>query len=207
MQNTDQLILFARAPIYGRVKQRLARDIGKSKALDFYSDTLTSTIARLQCGPWNLSVSIATPGDEHHRVFNGITTTVQTAGDLGARMRCSLDSHNNCKRIIIGSDIPDIQPRHVEYAFALLSSHDLVFGPATDGGFWLVGCGADQEQTDQTFMHNVRWSGPHALADTLKSVPAGKSVATACTLSDVDDKTAYQDYLHRSDVRPLAGVK
>jgi len=207
MQNTDQLILFARAPVHGRVKQRLARDIGKSAALDFYNSTLTAIIARLQHGPWNLSVSVAAPGDQHHRVFNGITTIVQTPGDLGARMRCALDTHSQCKRIIIGSDIPEIQPRHVEHAFALLSSHDLVFGPAKDGGFWLVGCGADEEQNDPTFMHNVRWSGPYALADTLKSVPADKSVATACTLADVDDMNAYQAYLQRSDVHSLVDVE
>ncbi len=214
MQNTIHLIVFARAPVYGRVKQRLARDIGKAAALEFYRNTLTALIARLKHGPWNLSVSVASPGDQHHAVFGGINATVQPSGDLGKRMRTALDSYTGFKRIIIGSDIPAIEQKHIQHAFALLENHDLVFGPATDGGFWLVGCSADQlsfEQTDEqteeqanrVFMHDVRWSGSHALADTLKTLSSRKSVATTYTLSDVDDVQAYQNYCARRSV--LAG--
>jgi len=198
MQNTNQLIIFARAPVYGRVKQRLANQIGKSAALEFYRDTLTAVIARLKHGPWNLSVSVATPGDQEHAVFNDIETTVQPCGDLGVRMRSVLDGYNGCNRIIIGSDIPGIEQQHVQRAFALLTNNDLVFGPATDGGFWLVGCSAEHricERTNRVFMNDVRWSGRHALADTLKTLPPQMRVATACTLSDVDDEQAYQHFL------------
>ena len=63
------------------------------------------------------------------------------------------------------------------------------------GGFWLIGCSAAEskfEQQDQVFMNGVRWSTCHALADTLKTLPPHKRVATTCTLSDVDDLQAYQ---------------
>jgi len=197
MQNTNHLTIFARAPVYGQVKQRLARDIGKTAALEFYRETLTALIARLRHGPWKLTVSVATPGDQYHAVFSGIETAEQPRGDLGVRMKSALDDHTGCHRIIIGSDIPDIEPGHIQRAFALLSNHDLVFGPATDGGFWLIGCSAAQlkfEQQDRAFMNGVRWSGCYALADTLKTLSPHKRVATACTLSDVDDQRAYQHY-------------
>lgn len=198
MQNANHLIIFARAPVYGGVKQRLAHDIGQSAALEFYTDTLTALIARLKNGPWCLSVSVATPGDQHHAAFAGIEAAEQPPGDLGVRMRSVLDSYPGCHRIIIGSDIPGIEPEHVQHAFASLKNHDLVFGPATDGGFWLVGCSADQPagvQADQLFMSNVRWSGCHALEDTLRTLAPHKRVATACTLSDVDDGHAYREYM------------
>jgi len=201
MQNTDQLIIFARAPVYGQVKQRLARDIGKAAALEFYNNTLTDLIARLQNGPWSLSVSVATPGDQHHSAFAGVTTAEQLPGDLGLRMRTVLDSYTGCKRIIIGSDIPEIEPAHIHDAFEKLSNHDLVFGPATDGGFWLIGCSEEQvkdEPADQGFMRDVRWSSCYALADTLQTLSPHKRVATVCTLSDVDDQKAYQQYQQRS---------
>lgn len=204
MQNTNHLIIFARAPVYGRVKQRLARDIGKSAAYEFYHETLTALIARLRHGPWKLTVSVATPGDQHHEVFNGIETSEQPFGDLGVRMKSVLNNYTGCQRIIIGSDIPGIEAEHVQRAFALLSNNDLVFGPATDGGFWLIGCSATQskfEQRDKDFMNGVRWSGCHALADTLKTLPPHKKVATACTLSDVDDLQAYQQYCRQRDDR------
>ena len=197
MQNMNHLILFARAPVYGRVKQRLAQDIGRQPALEFYRQTLTALIAQLKPGPWSLSVSVATPGDGDHEVFNGLKTTEQPDGDLGVRMKSVLDSYAGCNRIIIGSDIPGIKQEHVLRAFALLTTSDLVFGPATDGGFWLVGCSQAQavfESADQLFMSGVRWSGCHALADTLKTLSPDKRVATAGTLSDVDDLQSYQHY-------------
>ena len=122
-------------------------------------------------------------------------------------MRTVLDNYSGCNRIIIGSDIPAIEQKHIQDAYTLLANHDLVFGPATDGGFWLVGCSADQlacektdERTDRVFMHDVRWSGSHALADTLKTLSPQKSVAKTYTLSDVDDLQAYQHYCRQSSV-------
>lgn len=197
MQNTNHLIIFARAPVYGRVKQRLANEIGKSAALEFYHNTLTALISRLRHGPWQLSVSVATPGDQQHEVFKHLKTSEQPPGDLGERMRSVLESYTSSNRIIIGSDIPGIEQEHVQRAFALLDNHDVVFGPATDGGFWLVGCSQAQavfESADQLFMSGVRWSGCHALADTLKTLSPDKRVATAGTLSDVDDLQSYQHY-------------
>ncbi len=199
LQKNNQLIVFARAPEYGRVKKRLARDIGCEGALQFYRDTLTSLLHRLNDGPWQLSVSVANPGDEEHPVFKGFDTTAQIAGDLGQRMKAALDQYKGSRRIIIGSDIPMIERAHIEHAFTCLSDHELVFGPAIDGGFWLIGC-AEQfsalDTEDDEFMKSVRWSSSHALADTLASLPAStrEHVATVNTLSDVDDGESYRQF-------------
>ena len=85
--------------------------------------------------------------------------------------------------IIVGSDIPAIRAEHIAAAFKLLGRADAVFGQAPDGGYWLIGL-KRSPRVLQPFA-DIRWSGPHALADTLANLD-GKSVASAATLSDVD---------------------
>ena len=196
--HTSNLILFARAPVYGAVKQRLAKDIGKQAALDFYRETLSSLLQRLRTGPWDLHVSVATPGNEHDPLFQSLPTTVQPDGDLGYRMRSELSRFNGSNRIIIGTDIPAIRPIHLQEGFDALEQNGMVFGPATDGGFWLVGCARSMTldtDADTGFMKNVRWSSPDALADTLTTLPSELPVAMVATLSDVDDGDAYRKFV------------
>ena len=184
--------------MYGAVKQRLAKDIGKQAALEFYYETLSSLIPRLHGGPWELRLSVATKGDEHDQLFQNMSATVQADGDLGFRMQSELSRLNGSNRIIIGSDIPDIESSHVQTAFDSLVDHDMVFGPATDGGFWLVGC-ANSFHVDyaihSTFMKNVRWSTQYALADTLATLPDDTKVGKVATLSDVDDGDGYRKFI------------
>lgn len=198
MHDSDQLIVFARAPLLGGVKQRLARDIGKAAALAFYQENLQSLLQRLIGGPWELSVSVA--GDDQHPVFKGFPTTVQANGDLGQRMKHALQQSGQQRRVIIGSDIPMIERIHIEEAFAALEQHELVFGPATDGGFWAIGCNENvllQDPSYADFMRGVRWSSEYALADTIASLPLAvqENVAQTSTLSDVDDGPSYDAYL------------
>jgi glycosyltransferase A (GT-A) superfamily protein (DUF2064 family) len=86
--------------------------------------------------------------------------------------------------LIVGTDVPGITPSHIARAFRLLGRHDAVFGPAADGGYWLVGL--RRRPRIMRIFANVRWSGPHALADTLANLD-GRAVAFVATLSDVDD--------------------
>ena len=92
--------------------------------------------------------------------------------------------------IIVGSDIPAIEAEHIAQAFKLLGRNDAVFGPAADGGYWLIGL----KRTPKALapFAGVRWSSPHALADTLANLK-GKRVAFAATLRDVDSKNDYRD--------------
>jgi hypothetical protein len=89
--------------------------------------------------------------------------------------------------VIIGCDIPGIRREHIASAFRLLGSNDAVFGPALDGGYWLVGL-RRRPGVLRSFA-GVRWSTPHALSDTLANL-AGRSVAFIAALSDVDDAAA-----------------
>ena len=202
MHNQQQLIIFARAPEYGSVKTRLAADIGKQEALDFYTATLTVLLKNMHDKRWDLTVSTATASATNHAFFKNHHTLVQPEGDLGHRMAKVLDHFLGSPRVIIGSDIPAIRPAHIKRAFEALLDHDVVFGPASDGGFWLVGCSADfiaDSSADNAFMKNVAWSTDHTLADTLATLPVDCRVATLSTLEDVDDVDSYQRYLNNSE--------
>lgn len=91
--------------------------------------------------------------------------------------------------MIVGSDIPGISAADIADAFRALGSKDAVFGPATDGGYWLVGLRRRPHFVDP--FPNVRWSSEHALADTLANL-ADKEVAMLRPLSDIDDGASWR---------------
>jgi rSAM/selenodomain-associated transferase 1 len=178
------LILFVRAPLLGRGKRRLARDIGALAALRFERSMLARLVRRLgRDRRWTLRVAI-TPDRAR---LPGIATMGQGAGDLGVRMRRALAGCWHGPAVLVGADVPALDAAHVAEAFRLLGKHDLVFGPAEDGGFWLVG--ARHRPPD---FGRVRWSSRHALADALANLPQRLSVGFAARLEDVDDADSYR---------------
>ena len=184
------VVIFARAPQRGRVKQRLARDVGQAAALAFHRRTLVSLIRRLAGdGRWCVWLYATPAGALGHPAFRGLARLrrrAQGRGDLGQRMTRPFRALPPGPVVLVGSDIPALRPRHVARAFALLGRHDLVFGPAGDGGFWLVGARRTRPLPAALF-DGVRWSTAHALADTLAGLPPDRSVALADPLDDVDD--------------------
>ena len=109
----------------------------------------------------------------------------QEQGDLA--VACNTCWMRSAPVVIIGTDIPAITPAHIMAAFRMLGSAQCVFGPATDGGYWLVGM-RRRPHVPRPF-DGVRWSSPHALADTLANL-AGQPVGFVATLCDVDDAAA-----------------
>ncbi len=188
----------AKAPHLGQVKRRLAADICALAALAFYRSTLRRTCRRLARSPhWRCWLYV-TP-DEAARAPRlwpqRLALRAQGRGDLGRRMRRPLAELPPGPVVIVGSDIPELTARHVAAAFKALGSHDLVFGPAMDGGYWLVG--ARRRPHLPRLFHNVRWSSPHALADTLAGLGDRYRVVLLGTLEDVDDGAAYARWRKR----------
>jgi glycosyltransferase A (GT-A) superfamily protein (DUF2064 family) len=178
------LILFVRAPRLGIGKRRLAREIGDVAAVRFERLMLGRSLLRLgRDRRWRLQLAM-TPD---HAAWGWPGAMPQGSGDLGERMRRALAAAGPGPRLLVGSDIPGMTAAHIAAAFELLGRHDLVFGPARDGGFWLVGC-----RHRAPDFGAVRWSSSHALADVLSNLPAGVSVGFAATLDDVDDGVAYR---------------
>lgn len=186
------LVLFARAPQLGSGKRRLARDIGAVAAARFERLMLARVLRRLgRDGSWQLRLAV-TPDRARYRNRLwpcDVPIAGQGGGDLGERMRRALAACPPGPAVLIGTDIPALAPEHIAAAFRLLGGHDLVFGPAADGGFWLVGA---RRSPRLPLFGKVRWSGPHALEDALAKLPRRVSVGFAARLEDVDDGGAYR---------------
>jgi glycosyltransferase A (GT-A) superfamily protein (DUF2064 family) len=100
--------------------------------------------------------------------------------------------------IIVGSDIPAITATHIRAAFDSLGHHDFVFGPATDGGYWLVGVRQGlPEETLQHLFDAVRWSSGDTLEDTVRNVSRSWRISYAETLRDVDTVADLAAWLER----------
>lgn len=188
------LIVFARQPRLGRGKTRLAAGIGRLEAWRFSRLVLAGLLRRLARDPrWTLTVAAAPdraatargwPAGAERRVPQG-------GGDLGRRMARALAAPRTGPVVLVGSDIPDIRPQHIAAAFRALGRHDVVFGPAADGGYWLVGVKRLRALPRGLFA-GVRWSTPHALADSLAGLPSMHSAGFADALDDVDDAAAWR---------------
>lgn len=191
--NRRHLVLFVRAPLLGTGKRRLARDIGGVWALRFERMMLGLLVRRLRHDRrWQLRLAV-TPDRARSRTRlwpRGVPIAPQGAGDLGTRMRRAIASCPPGPVVLVGSDIPALAAHHVAEVFRLLGPHDLVFGPAEDGGFWLVG--ARRCPRLPPLFGPVRWSGPHALADVVANLPRRVSVGLAASLEDVDDGVSYR---------------
>jgi glycosyltransferase A (GT-A) superfamily protein (DUF2064 family) len=134
----NTVIVFARAPRLGAVKRRLARGIGAMAALRFYRAQLAATLQAARDPRWQL-VLAATPDRARARWPAQVPRQPQGHGDLGARMLRALSRHR--RAVLVGSDIPGLSRADLAAAFRALGRADAVFGPAEDGGYWLVGFG------------------------------------------------------------------
>jgi glycosyltransferase A (GT-A) superfamily protein (DUF2064 family) len=185
------LVLFARAPMLGVGKRRLAGEVGDLAALRFERAMLALLSRRLgRDRRWRLRLAVTPDRAIFRRRLwpRAAAIEPQGGGDLGLRMRRALAACPPGPAVLIGADIPAVAARHIADVFRLLGNHNLVFGPAGDGGFWLVG--ARRVPYLPPLFGPVRWSGPHALADALGNLPRRVSVGFAASLEDVDDAAA-----------------
>ncbi|MEO9900127.1 TIGR04282 family arsenosugar biosynthesis glycosyltransferase [Nisaea sp.] len=179
------LIIFAKTPRQGLVKSRLARDIGAGAATRWYRQNLAAILRRLGLKKrWECHI-IAAP---HHASAWPWPTpwrfSHQARGDLGQRMLTALRSVSKGPVVLIGSDIPGIEPRHIAAAFRMLGRNDAVFGPSSDGGYWLVGFSPRYRGNPFT---DVRWSTKWALEDTVAGLQSGTKVGFVSEMQDVDE--------------------
>lgn len=176
-----------RQPRAGAVKTRLGRGIGMTGAAWWYRHQCTRLLRRLgRDRRWRTVLAVAPDTALGARDWPATLPRIaQGSGDIGARMLRTLGAAGPGPAVLIGSDIPGVRPVHIADAFTRLGGHDAVFGPATDGGFWLIGLPRPAAPPPGLFA-DVRWSGPDALADTLAGLP-GARIGFAATLADVDE--------------------
>lgn len=186
------LVVFAKAPVPGTVKTRLAQVVGEARATRVYCDLLATTMAHAHLA-WRMGkvsrIELWGAPDAEHPLLRGIagafgaTRYRQQGHDLGARMAHALaDALRRAPgALVIGTDCPVLDPQRIGAAAAALATHDTVLVPAEDGGYVLVGASRPVTFDD------VRWSTPHALADTVATFArAGLRHAILPSAWDVD---------------------
>jgi uncharacterized protein len=181
------LVILAKAPRLGRAKRRLAADIGALEALRFYRFTLARTIRRLgRDHRWKCWLFV---DDGEARWPGHLPRRRQTRDDLGQRMDAALRSLPPGPVVLVGSDIPGVTPSDIRDAFRQLAGNDAVFGPAADGGYWLVGLA--HAKAAPGLFRDIRWSSEHALSDTVRNLHEANAYGLTIERNDVDDGPAY----------------
>lgn len=180
-----QLVVMLKEPHAGRVKTRLGRDIGMTNAAWWFRHQVNGLLRELSDPRWQLILAVAPDTSVCSRVWPAhLQRVAQGKGDLGQRMSRLMKGLPHGPVCIVGGDIPGVTRSHIARAFNALGSNDAVFGPAEDGGYWLVGLKRLARPPIGLF-ENVRWSGLHALTDSQNSLK-GQRIALIDRLHDVD---------------------
>jgi rSAM/selenodomain-associated transferase 1 len=190
---TDRRVLgvFARAPVPGTVKSRLAAALGAERACALYraflEDTLAAAAVAARMQGARLELVVAGPLD--HPVVragaarHGAELVAQAEGDLGARLGAffAAQGAGGAAVCVVGSDAPQLSGAQLARGFDALVAHEVVLGPSRDGGYWLIGA---RRPISELFV-DVPWSTPRVLELSLDRL-AGRSVALLEMSFDVD---------------------
>ncbi|WP_151087044.1 TIGR04282 family arsenosugar biosynthesis glycosyltransferase [Hymenobacter baengnokdamensis] len=186
------LLVFAREPVLGRVKTRLAAGIGAEAALAVYRELLALTAEAVAAAQVPATVWLAEAPAEGNPTqprpeWPGLPWRVQPATEsLGARMAQAFSeafAAGAGRVIIIGTDCPGLSAELLRQAFDELLNYELVVGPADDGGYYLLG----MNKLEAALFANKNWSTATVLSDTLADAARlGLRVAQLPTLHDVD---------------------
>lgn len=188
----QHLLIFARLPELGQVKTRLAQTIGDEAALAVYRELLARTRAATDGFGGQKTVWLPQPANVPltpevvAAEWPGYTWQPQPPGDLGGKMQRAFTrafTAGAASVVIIGTDCPGLTYAFLSQAFELLTTHDVVVGPAADGGYYLLGMKALHPDLFQ----NKAWSTASVLPDTLADAARlGLHVARLPTMHDVD---------------------
>ncbi len=181
------LIIFVRNPVLGKVKTRLAATMGNEKALAVYLSLLNHTKKITENLPVTKYVFYADEINEND-LWNGFEKKLQTGTGLGQRLQNAFEELfklGHKQVCIIGSDCYQLTSSIVKEAFEKLQSNDVVIGPATDGGYYLLGMCSPLKD----LFRGIAWSRENVMADTLKLALGLKLLVQHLpVLNDVDEE-------------------
>ena len=194
------LIIFVKNPVPGTVKTRIARTVGDEKAVDVYRHLLqyTQEVTRsLTCRRVVYYGDFVNLNDG----WNGYDKQLQSGRSngpqaLGERMLNAFREQfeqGAGQVVIIGSDCLTITSGHIEQAFSALNDSDAVIGPATDGGYYLLG----MKQLHSFLFENMPWSQPELRQLTeLALLQNNLTFERLEELTDIDEWEDYEHSLH-----------
>ncbi len=207
----DRLLVFARLPESGRVKTRLAAQIGADRALAVYESMLRDLIASIGSSTPELEIEFLWPptpnatGDALRRAFAHHAVAMQTGATLGDRLAMAFSErfffHRTQKIVVIGVDDPLLPRELIDHAFALLDSCEYVIGPAEDGGYYLLGCRA--MSFEPSVFQDIAWGTASVLSTTISRIAAtGRTLALLPERFDIDTAEDLERYARVTGWQP-----
>jgi len=190
------LVIFAKAPIPGHVKTRLCPPLTPDEAATLHGSFVLDTLERTKAAVGRLKLSmdryLACAPSSSHVFFKimeerqGVKLIDQVGDDLGARMHQAVEamfSRGYRRTLLLGTDVPTVPLEHFKQALTLLDSHELVLGPALDGGYYLIG----MNRTIPELFTNMPWSTDQVLRLTQdRAAQLGLKTALLQPWRDVD---------------------
>ena len=200
----QRLLVFARLPELGKVKTRLAATLGDERTLVIYETMLRELLTSIGQSTPETEIEIlwapaaSANGRALRHAFGDRALAMQTGTTLGDRLAMAFSErfffHRTQKIVAIGVDDPQLPRAIIDHAFALLDSCEWVIGPATDGGYYLIGCRAAAFDA-AIFTDGIEWGSEKVLAETLEKIrESGSSVANLPMRSDIDTAEDLEKY-------------
>jgi len=201
---SSRLLVFAKAPVPGQVKTRLAAAVGEQAATRLYQHMLAQVLQTARAFDPDYTLYLA--GDRQHPWLTqhaaGQPCLPQLGSDLGERMSQALQQglQGSDSVMLIGTDCPGIDSAYLQQAQQALHDHDWVIGPALDGGYVLIGC----KNFHAAVLDNMPWSQPDLMQQTRRTIrQIGASLFELPPLHDIDTR---DDLLHYPRLCAEAGV-
>lgn len=198
------LIIFVKNPIEGNVKTRIAKTVGHTKATEIYRELLDYTRSVTETLPVGGYTKTVYYGDfiNENDLWNGWFKALQPDGDLGTRMKQAFREQfekGSERVVIIGSDCLELRSQHLEEAFQSLQTNDVVIGPSTDGGYYLLG----MSRLHEVLFDEMPWSQPILMEKTTAALQSKK--LTCHLLPPLTDIDEWDDYVATKDATSRSG--
>jgi rSAM/selenodomain-associated transferase 1 len=185
----NKLILFAKYPVSGQVKTRIAEALGNYFAFGLYKSLLADVSDLTRQINAETIIVYSGPEGATFNEFPGITCILQRGNNIGERMYnafMDIFSTGSGKCLLIGGDTPDITVEILHEGYDILEQADIVLGPTTDGGYYCIGI--KEGSLKSTFFQNIPWSTSLVFTETINRITeTGLSWASLPVLSDLDE--------------------
>lgn len=197
------IIIFAKQPSAGKVKTRLAKSTGEQFAVSFYRLVTEQLMNELRNFSEFKKYLFFSP-ESHKNVMrnwfgNGFIYVKQKGTGLGLRMKDAFEivlSEGNDRIIIVGTDVPDLSSDVILNAFSKLELFDVVIGPCTDGGYYLLG----MKQSIPEIFENIKWSTDTVFKSTIKKLDQlNLSYLVLDEFQDIDTEDDLNNWLSKSN--------
>ncbi len=187
----NTLIIFLKYPEAGKVKTRLAKDVGALRAAEIYSEMSKEIIENLLDAGSYRTIIFYDPPEKENEIRNWLgdkqcPITPQAGETLGDKMAdafAQVFSSGSDKAVIIGTDCVDVSSKTITQAISSLNNVDVVLGPAEDGGYYLLGLNSHMPE----IFREIEWSTDRVLNQTLERIKEKKlNYELLKTLKDID---------------------